>query len=305
MSSRLPEGFTLRGATEEDAPLVAALMRDVERPLGGDADTGPEDVLHHWRRHHGDDRAWIVERDGRVAATLDLVSHGDRAGADIYALPFAHEEGVTRALIGLAEERAREWRKPRIATGVLSNDTMFVSLLVKGGYLPVRHFYRMTIELESLPPEPEWPQGLRLEPFDLERDGRAVHAAVEEAFSEHWGHVPQPYEQWHAGMLRRSGYDPSLWIVVRDGDEVAAATICDAKRYGMAWIASVAVRPAWRRRGVGLAMLFESFRRFYDRGERIIGLGVDAQNTTGATRLYERAGMSIAWQATVFEKELA
>jgi ribosomal protein S18 acetylase RimI-like enzyme len=73
----------------------------------------------------------------------------------------------------------------------------------------------------------------------------------------------------------------------------------------MGWIASVGVRPPWRRFGLGLAMLQEAFRRFYERGERVVGLGVDAENPTGATRLYERAGMSVAWQATVYEKELA
>ena len=91
---------------------------------------------------------------------------------------------------------------------------------------------------------------------------------------------------------------------MRDGDEIAAATVCDSKRFGMGWIAQVAVRPRWRRRGLGLAMLYEAFARFRRRGEALAGLGVDAQNPTGATRLYERAGMRRAWAATVYEKEL-
>jgi len=36
----------------------------------------------------------------------------------------------------------------------------------------------------------------------------------------------------------------------------------------------------------------------------VVGLGVDAQNETGATRLYERAGMTVHWSATAFEKAL-
>jgi hypothetical protein len=43
----------------------------------------------------------------------------------------------------------------------------------------------------------------------------------------------------------------------------------------------------------------------YGRGQRVIGLGVDAENPTGATRLYERAGMRIVGSAALFEKELA
>ena len=37
-------------------------------------------------------------------------------------------------------------------------------------------------------PTPEWPDGIELRPLDVERDGRLVHAAIEEAFAEEWGH---------------------------------------------------------------------------------------------------------------------
>jgi hypothetical protein len=43
---------------------------------------------------------------------------------------------------------------------------------------------------------------------------------------------------------------------------------------------------------------------FYRRGQPRVGLGVDAQNPTGATRLYERAGMHVAYEAAAFRKEL-
>jgi ribosomal protein S18 acetylase RimI-like enzyme len=72
----------------------------------------------------------------------------------------------------------------------------------------------------------------------------------------------------------------------------------------MGWIASIGVRDAWRKRGLGLALLLHAFGELYRRGQRRIGLGVDAHNPTGATRLYERAGMKVAWSAAIFEKEL-
>ena len=46
------------------------------------------------------------------------------------------------------------------------------------------------------------------------------------------------------------------------------------------------------------------FAEFFRRGERRVALGVDAQNETGATRLYERLGMRTLWEAAVWEKEL-
>jgi mycothiol synthase len=43
---------------------------------------------------------------------------------------------------------------------------------------------------------------------------------------------------------------------------------------------------------------------FFERGQRRVGLGVDATNPTGATRLYERAGMRVAYESISFAKEL-
>jgi len=64
------------------------------------------------------------------------------------------------------------------------------------------------------------------------------------------------------------------------------------------------VRRPWRRKGLGLALLLHSFGEFYRRGRRRVGLGVDAQSLTGATRLYEKAGMRVARVYNTYEKEL-
>jgi ribosomal protein S18 acetylase RimI-like enzyme len=65
------------------------------------------------------------------------------------------------------------------------------------------------------------------------------------------------------------------------------------------------LRP-WRRRGLGLALLRHSFQEFFRRGRRKVGLGVDASSLTGATRLYEKAGMRSDehHKSARFEKEL-
>jgi len=55
---------------------------------------------------------------------------------------------------------------------------------------------------------------------------------------------------------------------------------------------------------VGVALLGDSFGRFWERDERSVGLSVDAANDTGASRLYERAGMAPVLGWAVYEKEL-
>jgi len=113
-------------------------------------------------------------------------------------------------------------------------------------------------------------------------------------------------EVWRERAYVVPRIDPSLVPVVWDGDEVAAVSLNYPKRNGdWGWIGTLGVREGWRRRGLGLALLRESFRRFRETGETAVALGVDADNPTGATRLYERAGMQVAFEVVTYGKELA
>jgi ribosomal protein S18 acetylase RimI-like enzyme len=41
-----------------------------------------------------------------------------------------------------------------------------------------------------------------------------------------------------------------------------------------------------------------------ERRERVVQLGVDAENPSGATRLYERVGMTVGFEAVIYAKDL-
>ncbi|HJR79547.1 MAG TPA: GNAT family N-acetyltransferase, partial [Anaerolineales bacterium] len=98
-------------------------------------------------------------------------------------------------------------------------------------------------------------------------------------------------------------FDPSLWVIAWDGQEVAGFSL-NRYRMGIGWIRTLGVRRPWRKRGLGEALLLHSFGEFYKRGTKTIGLGVDAQNLTGATRLYQKVGMHAASEYVTYEKEL-
>jgi mycothiol synthase len=55
---------------------------------------------------------------------------------------------------------------------------------------------------------------------------------------------------------------------------------------------------------LGELLLRTAFAEFAQRGEQRVALGVDAQNATGATQLYDRVGMQIAFHANVFRKDV-
>jgi ribosomal protein S18 acetylase RimI-like enzyme len=168
----------------------------------------------------------------------------------------------------------------------------------------------MRIELTETPPVPVWPEGITLRPFDPERDLEAVARADGEAFRDHWGYIQRPFEQdllIFRHWLSEPRFDPTLWFVAVHGAEVAGVSLCDAwtdEDPDQGWVGSLAVRRPYRKQGLGLALLRHSFGEFYRRGRKAAGLGVDAQNLTGALRLYEKAGMRVFRKSNTYEKEL-
>jgi GNAT superfamily N-acetyltransferase len=102
-------------------------------------------------------------------------------------------------------------------------------------------------------------------------------------------------------MIRDEGFDPSLYFLACEGDEVVGITL-GRLRDEAGWVRTVGVRRPWRRQGVAMALLLTAFRAFYDRGIHVVGLGVDAQSLTGATRVYERAGMHVRTRYDAYQK---
>lgn len=168
------------------------------------------------------------------------------------------------------------------------------------GYAHVRSFLRMEIELDDDPPPSELPEGLVLRPL-TDADDPKAYAAVQEAFADHWEHVPTDFETWRR---RREGQDRALWFGIWDGDELAGAALNELERFGAGWIGTVATRRAWRGRGIAQALLLASFGELRRRGQRLARLTVDATNPTGAVAVYERVGMHVVTRADVYEKHL-
>jgi mycothiol synthase len=291
----------VRRPREADAAAVTDLIRTVEAGMVGRPEQSAEDLGREWSSLDLSRDAWLVELDGRPAGYAALYTEGHPLG-DGYVHPNARGRGVGSRLVDLVEAAARERGLETLQIPVFGNDEPAHELLRSRGFRDVRRYYRMEIELEEAPPAPAWPSRLAAGPLDP-ADGAAFHEALDEAFAQEWGHEPERGVDWRNIRERRSA-DRSLWFAVKDGSEIAAAAITEEDRWGAAWIASIGVRERWRRRGLGLALLGHCFRELYARGKHKIALGVDAENPTGATRLYERAGMHVAYSAVYFEKEL-
>lgn len=306
MSSSLAE-FTVRAPRPEDAEAVAAVVSAFDSSFGVDEGAQPGDILDEWRQLDLERDAWIWEHEGRIVAHATVSTRGDDARmiTDGFVHPEFTGRGLGAAIVDACERRARERGFARLENAVLGDDAPANELLRSRGYRDIRHFYRMRIELDAPPARPRWPDGFEVSAFDPDR-AREFHAALEDGFAEEWGHTAEAFEAFAKRRLENARFDPTLWTAVHAGGEIAAVLVADWKRHGESgWIGSVAVRKPWRRRGLGEALLLRSFGQFYERGERVVQLGVDAQNPTGAIRLYERVGMQVGFEAVIYAKELA
>ncbi len=119
-----------------------------------------------------------------------------------------------------------------------------------------------------------------------------MYDAHQEAFSEETDFEKDPFDEWMHWSYREP-FDPALWFVARDGDEIAGIALCRAVAARQAtstsgWVNILGVRKPWRRRGLGKALLEHAFREFRARGKTHAGLGVDGAQRGGARAL--RAG---------------
>jgi mycothiol synthase len=302
------DGFRVRSPREGDAAAVATLMTAAERADGITEETTAADVLEGWRRLDRERDAWIVEHvAGSLAGYADATVIADgRYRADGYVDPAERGRGIGSMLLGLTEERALELaagRPGQVYNAVPASNGAAGSLLRASGYTLARRFFRMATTLDRQPPEALLPEGITARTLDLDRDGPAVHAAIEECFADHWDPVFVPYEQFRTTHFEGGSFDPELWILATAGDDIAGIAACRI-RYGRGFVDELGVRRPWRGLGLGLALLQLAFAAFWRRGQRSVALSVDTDNLTGATRLYERAGMEVEFEVGIHRKEL-
>jgi mycothiol synthase len=319
----LPEGYTLRGAALDDLPEAVEMFNACSRRLIGIDEVTLEGFRREWEiplLNLPEDVKVVIAPDGSIAACQelrDLFDPHTRLNTWGRVHPDHQGCGIATALLRWAEERARR-AIPRAPAGtrvvmlnwINSLDSAAHEVMVRSGFDLIRHSYRMCIDLAEAPPAPVWPEGITLRAFDPDRDLEAVAWADREAFRDHWGFVERPLEQdmqMFRHWMSEPSFDPSLWFMAMHGDEVAGVSLCDARTEddaNMGWVGSLGVLRPYRRQGLGLALLRHSFGELYRRGRRAVGLGVDAQNLTGALRLYEKAGMRVQRRHNTFEKEL-
>jgi ribosomal protein S18 acetylase RimI-like enzyme len=286
----------LRKLREEDADQVAALFLDAfgdARKLDArevvswlrDPDLQPEDLR-------------VLEEDGRAVGYCDVAARKDALFVDLAA------PGRWTELLDWAEGEATR-RDLHLTSLFVPHAHELAHIAAGRGYEKRRESLTMEIALDDPPQDGDFGP-LEVRTY-RDEDHDALIAVLNEAFVEDpfWREVTPP--RFSVRFLGTPGYDPTLWFLLWDGDELVGFALCVPElgtETDVGWVSWLGVRPPWRRRGLAEALLQRSFTELYARGKRRVRLGVDAQNVTGALRLYERVGMRAVRRYGSWQKDL-
>ena len=292
----------LRDATPDDAPAIKRVLDEHALAAFGEIELNEEEIRSWFTLP----RIWIqlAERDGEPSGYLDVAAEeSGHVAVDARTL----DREVAAMLVAAAEAHARKTVEVPVLRGFVQGDEPELREAYEAaGWSPIRYSFQMRIELDHEIPEPEWPEGLVLRNA-REGEEERVYEANMDSFQDHWDFRPASFEDWTRYATGGNRHDLSHWWVVEDGAELAAISLNSWHSSGdphYGWVGALGVRPPWRKRGLGTALLYHTFRDFRERGATRVGLGVDGENTTGAVRLYERVGMHVVRRNDTYEKTL-
>ena len=232
----------------------------------------------------------------------------ERRGGRIYVLfanlvPAWRGKGIRAALLRWLECRAlalsaeNPTSKPeRLQVGLSEHEHDIKRLIESAGYNIVRWEYEMTRSLDQEIPEFQLPEAVERRPV-ADADAEAIFAAASEAFIDHWGETDWFATKALAEWRESPTYDPSLWAVAWDGNEIVGMVLnyVDAReneeyKRKRGYTETICVRAPWRGRGIAKALITHSLRMWKSKGMTEAAHGVDTQNPTGALHLYENLG---------------
>lgn len=321
---KLLDEFVVRPASLNDVQAMVNLVNTCSAHTVGIKMTDVDEYENEWQMpgfNLDEDTRLVFSADGQLIGAVEVWTvrnppvhpwvwarvHPDYEGRGLGTYLTTWGENRARDAIARCPENARV----SMRCGVDGGYALACQHLENHGMSVVRYFWDMEIEFSAEPTVSPLPEGISIQTYNHPQELKKAYTAFDDAFKDHWGHVDEAVEagvtRWKQQIEGDKHFDKTLWFLAMDGDEIAAVSLCRPKiahNPKMGWVDILGVRKPWRKKGLGLAILQHSFKEFYKRGQKFGGLAVDAASLTGATRLYEKAGMHAAREYTDYELEL-
>ncbi len=231
--------------------------------------------------------------------------------------PAWRRKGIGSAMLGFIQRRlceiaaAHPHSEPSHLQGLAGDGEEGAHHLLRNdGYAPVTYDAIMVRpDLDAIP-DLGLPEGVEVRPVTPEQY-RSIWEAEREAFLDHWGDSPMTEEDYQMFLYGAREFDPSLWRVAWQGDQVVGmvrsfvneAENAEFKRR-RGWTENISVRKPWRRLGIARALIALSLQAIKERGMQEAALGVHTENPNGAFQLYESMGFRVVKTQTFYRKPL-
>jgi ribosomal protein S18 acetylase RimI-like enzyme len=303
-SDELPEGWSFRATTGEDADVLLALVHASDMSAVGFADFAPEDVAEALAGPYSE---VAVDATGAIAGWtwVDNGTDGPRDFVEVYVHPEGGRPAMRPLLarvLAVTERRARErGGEGTVRAGAIPVELPWIASLTDQGFTFVKQYARMQLDLPAPAAEPVPDVAVRAAGED---DMPEFFRVFDTAFRDTPDYQPTGYERWRERFLDGHRVRLDEWFVA-EVDGVLAGVLQSSEQsdvQGEGWVKHLAVLPEFRKRGVGRALLAAAFARYLANGRVSAGLGVDLTNPTEAIKLYTGVGMRPAYQANIYER---
>jgi len=316
-------GFSRRPLAPGDVRDWVALLTAIQDADGSDEFPSEQDLREAFGRPDEDfPRGSLAIYDGPIMVGYGVLTsrseaepvHDMRYEGGVH--PSDRGRGIGGELLDWAEKAAVPLHNDRhpgrplsLSSGCLSSNAAAVALHEQRGYQPVRWFHSMVRDLTAAIPELVAPAGVRIVGYqpDMAEHARLIR---NESFRDHWGSTETTAELW-AHLLASDAFRPGFSFLAYEGSEPLGMLISyeyeayNAKTgYRDLHISLVGTRAAGRKRGIATALLTTAMSAARSDGYDQASLGVDADSLTGAVRLYEHVGFTVALTWTAFRKRL-
>ncbi len=213
-------------------------------------------------------------------------------------------QGIGRHLLAWELERAKESLAARdrsLPWFVRTDEWDWIEaahrLYRRLGMTPVRYMKEMIRVLDH-PVPVDVPHGIEIVLWDRDRDEDA-RRTVNDSFADHWGSTPTDAESYQHRLDSAGTRLDLSFLALADGEVVGICTnsvypedeAVTGRREG--WVMTLGVQREWRGKGLASTLLRASFNAFLDAGLTHSMIAVDAENPSGAYRLYEKLGYEV------------
>jgi mycothiol synthase len=314
MTAALPDSYTVRPPSKEDAEAVFALVAAYNTAVVGFADYTLDDMVDALT-----EPGFEPSTDGWLALAGDVPvgycwvwGKGDRHQLDMDF--FTADPVIEAYLIDQAIRRAHEIAREhghssaQLDAVVYRADGTRRKRLSHRGFDIGTTFHRMRIDHDGPVEAPEVPAGVTVRrgaPDEASR--RTAHSIMTTSFDGQFGFTPRPYTEWHAAHENQSAFDWSqVTLLELDGQAVALLESTDqfVPDENCNYIGRLGVLAEARGKGLAKFLLRDQFALDAAAGRSGTILHVDTNNPTPALDLYLSVGMRAALVLEVWRLEL-